>query len=105
MNRAARQALSEARKNVRVHGLAPLERIRVSMPKNMSGPAYGQWLKRQAEVTREVKARLEAEGAHIVFTGHTAKVNFGGHRAGSSMGLRQALLNWKAGAEKRLGIT
>lgn len=94
--------LKWAMTKVRQLGLAPFARLRASMPTDYSGARYGQWIKRQAEVTRDVAIRLTAEGASVIEDGHLTRFTFAGIKATSTMGLAGALRNWRQAAEKKL---
>lgn len=86
-------------------GIAPFARLRGSMPKDYSGARYGNWLKRQKEVTGEVVIRLTAEGASVIEIGGLTRFTFAGVKATSTMGLAGALRNWRQAAEKKLGAS
>lgn len=100
-------ALSAALTAVRRHGLAPFTRLIASMPKSYFGPKYANWLRRQEEITAEVKAQLEAAGAVIkVNDGYrrgSISIEFGGVKAWSTIGLYRTLKHWEQNAEKALG--
>lgn len=95
--------LRKALRLVETLGLAPLGRVWNTRPKSYFGGAYDRWNKRRMEAEREVAERLGKEGAAISSAWDGARIRFAGVSASSTMGLHQALNNWKAGAERRLG--
>lgn len=94
--------LKEALHLVETLGLAPMARISNTQPKNYMSEAYRQWNLRSSEVAEQVTARLRAAGVYVDPRSDGARVRFAGVTGSSTMGLHQALRNWKAGAEKRL---
>lgn len=83
-------------------GLAPLARVGNTRPKDISAAGYQRWFTRRREVEGEVATKLRAEGATITEHGCGATLRFAGITASSTMGIGQALNNWKSAAEKRL---
>ena len=102
MSRADRETLKQAIWSVRSLGLAPFLRLRNAMPRNMSGQNYARWLARQKETTGSVKTALEEKGAVITIDGDWSTIRFAGIKASSTMGLSQALKNWRYRAEAAL---
>jgi len=94
--------LKEALRLVETLGLAPMARIANAQPKNWMSEAYRQWNLRASEAAREVTARLREAGVYVDPRPDGARVHFAAVTGSSTMGLHQALRNWKAGAEKRL---
>lgn len=96
-----REELKRALQLVSHTAMAPFERIRATMPKSYTGPAFDRWLNRQQEVAREVAAKLRAEGATITEGTSGTTVFLSGIRATSSMGLQGALRNWRKQATEK----
>lgn len=100
-------ALSAALTVVRRHGLAPFSRLIASMPKSYYGTSYANWLRRQEEITAEVRAQLEAAGAVIeINKGYrrgSISITSGSVQAWSTVGLYRTLKHWEQKALKQLG--
>lgn len=97
-------------RNVRQYGLAPFAGLIASMPKSYYGVSYQNWLRRQGEITAQVKAKLEECGAVITVNRSDYRkgaigVSLCGVTASSSVGLYRALRNWEEKALKQLGST
>lgn len=95
-------ALKEALRLVETLGLAPMARIEATRPKNWMSEGWRQWNLRHHEAGQQVAARLREAGCYVDPRSDGARVRFAGVTGSSTMGLHQALRNWKAGAEKRL---
>ena len=95
--------LKDALRLVETLALAPLARSETTRPKSHfgSGGAYTKWASADREVQRYVISKLQEHGAHIGL-GDGARIRFAGVTGSSTMGLRSALRNWKAGVERRL---
>lgn len=94
--------LKDALRLVETLGLAPLNRVQHTMPRDNRGDRYVQWQRRRREVEAEVVMKLTAEGATIGESSGATRLRFVGITASSTMGIAGALRNWKAAAEKRL---
>ena len=94
--------LKEALQLVETLGLAPLARISNTMPRNYVGEAYRRWDARRREVEDQVAAKLREQGAIVTVRSDATRIHFAGVGASSTMGLQQALRNWKTAAEKGL---
>ena len=95
-------ALKEALGVVETLGLAPMARIEAARPKNYMSDAWRQWNLRASEVAQGVTTRLREAGVYVDPRSDGARVRFAGVTGSSTLGLHQALRNWKADAEKRL---
>jgi len=80
-------------------GIAPIARLESTRPKSIR--EWGAWHTRLREVEELAAAKLAEHGAHVSW-GDGAHFRFAGYRASSTMGLRQALLNWRKRAELEL---
>lgn len=92
--------LKEALAHVERLGLAPLARIDNTQPKSTAG--WSEWHRRRREVEAEAAAKLTVHGAAVSLDTSPVRIRFAGVSASSTMGLGQALRNWKTAAEKGL---
>lgn len=80
--------------------LARFRRLHASRPKGMDG--WGEWQTRRREMETAAADELEALGASVRSNAQTAQVRLAGITCSSTMGIEQALRNWKMAAERRL---
>lgn len=91
--------LKEALALVERLGIAAIARVESTRPKSIR--EWGAWHTRLREVEELAAAKLAEHGARVTW-GDGAHFQFAGYRASSTMGLRQALLNWRKRAELEL---